>query len=229
MSELVFAEFVESVARVATLKWETKSMQFIDKVQLALESICGIAESISLEQKQILVPDTDWAMIENSQQKTPGKKTSRKSGWGEEDEESGVNLETRSKVKQCAIAARKNRAFRASGVEGKYVPEVRGGQLWASGSEPQLRYKHYVSSSKSGNWTKEGTTFLSIDGWKKGAWVDGARTQRSGEEWAQGRRRSVKVQKMRPGMLPESTFASSLPNRDVRRGFDKAKSNANTS
>jgi hypothetical protein len=62
-SELVFAEFVESVARVATLKWETQSMSFIAKVQLALESICGIADSIAIERKKQLMPEVDWEQV----------------------------------------------------------------------------------------------------------------------------------------------------------------------
>ena len=39
---MVFAEFIEALARIAVAKWEVPSMRFKEKVQLALESVVGL-------------------------------------------------------------------------------------------------------------------------------------------------------------------------------------------
>jgi hypothetical protein len=170
-SELVFAEFVESVARVATLKWETKGMRFIEKVQLALESICGVADLIPPERKKLLVPEVDWESAAATQEKRKMQqrkvrqtKKNKPEQLAIRDEGIRENADERLERMGQRISHRGSAGRKGGGPE-------RTGELWLSRSEPQRRYKEYVSASKKDEWTKQGTTYLPVDGWTQAAWT----------------------------------------------------------
>jgi hypothetical protein len=154
-----------------------------------LESICGIAESISLERKQMLVPAVEWDIaVDKLEKRKRAQKEEVLARQNELINGLGGNLVSRGAVLASSAeekrrkeqSAKARRQLRACGFERAYEPELRDGKLWATGSEPQRRYKRYVAAAKQGRWTREGATFLPIDGWKTGAWVEGSRTQRSG-------------------------------------------------
>jgi hypothetical protein len=81
-SELVFAEFVESVAYVATMKWELKTMKFLDKLKLAIDAIVGCAGLIPLARKKELLPDVDWDNYSGPDKRQTPKKEQRPSHTG---------------------------------------------------------------------------------------------------------------------------------------------------
>jgi hypothetical protein len=107
-------------------------------VQLALESICGIAETISLERKKLLVPEVNWEeALEKIEKRKKAKRGGGKHAGGANDE-----AEQQKRVEEAQQKRMQNRS------KGRY--EMREGQIWASGSEPQLRYKHYQKAFKNG-------------------------------------------------------------------------------
>jgi hypothetical protein len=55
-SELCFTEFIEAVARLALAKWETDGLKFREKIDMALQAICGISDSLTYEEKAYLHP-----------------------------------------------------------------------------------------------------------------------------------------------------------------------------
>jgi hypothetical protein len=152
------------------MKWETKSMSFLEKVQLALESICGVATSISLERKKLLVPDVDWEeALLKLEKKAKQKKGGGGSGPGSTQDKDGRREDAAKRLNR--IQQRHQAKWRGLDTE------LKEGQIWMSGSEPQLRYKKYISSSKSGNWGEEGTTFLPADNWNTAKWMPGGEGQ----------------------------------------------------
>jgi hypothetical protein len=49
LSEMIFAEFVEALARVAVDKWEVPSMTFESKLTMAIESVVGLKKLVQLK------------------------------------------------------------------------------------------------------------------------------------------------------------------------------------
>jgi hypothetical protein len=248
-SELVFAEFVESIARVAAMKWELKSMKFIDKLKLAIEAIVGCFPLISQDRRKELLPEVDWdtyvgggkakkpahrpsqlglppispistgklpssqrgavspthsvsseastasnasnasnassysVSSSNSRQVSIGTSWSspvgrrkrqqprRLPGFNSGSSSSSFSQQKHSHSRNCAVDERRT-AMRGVTIE-HVKPPPGGGKYFiatAGGSDQQLRYKHYLSSTRKGDWQKEGSTFSSSDTWHKGRW-----------------------------------------------------------
>jgi hypothetical protein len=74
-------------------------LKFLEKVQLALESICGIAETISLERKKFLVPGVDW---EEAMAKMEKRRKDKTHGTNEDTEGEKERLQRRLKAKAKA-------------------------------------------------------------------------------------------------------------------------------
>jgi len=56
LEELMFAEFLEALARVANTRWPDSRMAFKDKVNLAIECVTGLKKFIKQQQADVLSP-----------------------------------------------------------------------------------------------------------------------------------------------------------------------------
>jgi hypothetical protein len=105
-------------------------MSFIEKVELALESICGVADSISIERKKELVPETDWEAKEEKTQKLAKRKTKGKKPGQPQQPQQQLSVSPMS-VKFRNMSPKKQ-------VEASRV-RLEKGKITFAGSGPQLR------------------------------------------------------------------------------------------